>query len=176
MRIAATQQDDLLRSLFTSEVAFYKASMFVFLDETRTDRRDTIRKYRYGWRSKPIVSHKLLIRGQHLSTLAFMSTACLLDCMTVSGGVNGDVFYEFIHARLLPHLNPFNGSNIHSIVIMDNASIHSVDGIVDMIQQVGAMIMFLLPYSPDFNLIEELFSKVKKTIKWYENNLQSSEL
>jgi len=105
-----------------------------------------------------------------------MSTAGLLDCMTVSGGVNGDVFYEFVHAKLLPHLNPFNGSNIHSIVIMDNASIHSVDGIVDMIQQVGAMIMFLPPYSPDFNPIEEMFSKVKKTIKWYESNLQSSDM
>ena len=176
MRIAATQQDDLLRSMFISEVAFYKASMFVFLDETGTDRRDTIRKYGYGWRGKPIVSHKLLIRGQHLSTLAFMSTVGLLDCMTVSGGVNGDVFYEFVHTKLLPHLNPFNGSNIHSIVIMDNASIHSVDGIVEMIQQVGAMVMFLPPYSPDFNPIEELFSKVKKTIKWYESNLQSSDM
>jgi len=64
-------------------------------------------KYGYGWRGKPIVSQKLLIRGQHLSTLAFMSTAGLLDCMTVSGGVNGDVFYEFVHTKLLPYLNYF---------------------------------------------------------------------
>ena len=107
--------------------------MFVFLDETGTDRRDAIRKYGYGWRGKPIVAHKLLVRGQHLSTIAFMSTAGLLDCVTVTGGVNGNVFYEFVHSKLLYHLS-LNGSNSQSIVIMDNASIHSVEGIVEMIQ------------------------------------------
>jgi len=66
--------------------------------------------------------------------LAFMG---LLDCMTVSGGVSGDVFYEFVHTRFFPHLSSFNGYNIHSIVIMDNAYLNSVDGFVDMIQQVG---------------------------------------
>jgi len=47
MRIAATQQDDLLRSFYIGEVAFYKTSVFVLLDETGTDRRDTIRKFGY---------------------------------------------------------------------------------------------------------------------------------
>jgi len=51
-----------------------------------------------------------------------------------------------------------------------------VDGIVEMIQQVGAIVIFLLPYSPDFNPIEELFSMVKKTIKWYERNLQDNDI
>ena len=48
MRIAATQQDDLLHSFYISEVAFYKASMFVFLDETGKDGKDTIHKYECG--------------------------------------------------------------------------------------------------------------------------------
>ena len=177
MYIAATQQDQMLRALFVSEVESYKANMFVFLDETGTDRRDAIRKYGYGWRGKPIVAHKLLVRGQHLSTIAFMSTAGLLDCVTVSGGVNGDVFYEFVHSKLLYHLNPFNGCcNSQSIVIMDNASIHSVEGIVEMIQQVGAIVLFLPPYSPDYNPIEALFSKVKKAIKQYESSLHNNEM
>jgi len=83
---------------------------------------------------------------------------------------NSDVFYEFIHSKLLYHLNPFDGSNPQSIVIMDNTS---VEGIVKVIQQVGAMVTFLPPYSPDFNPIEELFSKVKKQ---FENNLQNNEM
>ena len=93
MCIAATQQDEMLRALFASEVGFYKANMFVFLDETGTDRRDAFRKYGYGWRGKPVLAHKLLVRGQHFSTIAFMSTAGLLDCATVTGRVNGDMFY-----------------------------------------------------------------------------------
>jgi len=66
------------------------------------------------------VSHKLLMRGQYLSTIAFMSTEGLLDCIIVTGGVNSDVFYQFIHSKLLYHLNPFDGSNPQSIVIIDN--------------------------------------------------------
>lgn len=85
--------------------------------------------------------------------------AGLLDCITVTGAIGGNTFYEFAHKHLLPHLKP--------VTVMDNASIHHVDGIVDidMIQEVGAMVMFLPPYSPDLNPIEELFSKLKKTIK-----------
>ena len=59
---------------------------------------------------------------------------------------------------------------------MDNASIYSVEGIIEMIQQVGAIVIFLPPYSPDYNPIEELFSKVKKVIKWYENDLYNNEM
>ena len=55
----------------------------------------------------------------------------------------------------------FNGVNPHSIVILDNASIHHVQGIVEMINEVGALVLFLPPYSPDFNPIEEAFSKLK---------------
>ena len=59
-------------------------------------------------------------------------------------------------------------SNPHSIIILDNSSIHHVDGIADMIQEVGALVMYLPPYH--YNPIEELFSKYqvprKATIKW----------
>ena len=63
---------------------------------------------------------------------------------------------------------PFNGINSNSIVIMDNASIHHVDGIVDMVSEVGALIHFLPPYSPAFAPIEECFSKVKSLMRAME--------
>ena len=50
------------------------------------------------------------------------------------------------------------------------------EGNVEMIQQVGAIVIFFPTYSPDFNPIEELFSKVKKKIKWYESDLHSNEM
>ena len=66
----------------------------------------------------------------------------LLDVKLVEGTSNGDTFYSFVEENLLPHLLPFNGSNPHSIVIMDNCSIHHVSGVVQMIEEVGAMVHF----------------------------------
>ena len=76
----------------------------------------------------------------------------------VEGSVTADVFQDYIDQCLLM---PFNGSNPRSIVVMDNAAIHHVDHIVDTFEQLGVLIHFLPPYSPDFNPIEEAFSKVK---------------
>ena len=60
---------------------------------------------------------------------------------------------------------PFDGYNPHSIVIMDNCSIHHVLGIKEMIEETGALLLFLPPYCPDFNPIEEAFSKVKSVLR-----------
>ena len=59
----------------------------------------------------------------------------------------------------MPILQPFNGSNARSVVVMDNASIHHVDRVVRSIQNTGALIRFLPPYSPDYNPLEESFPR-----------------
>ena len=56
---------------------------------------------------------------------------------------------------------PFNCTNPRSVVVMDNASIHHADKVVALIEEVGTMVIFFPPYSPDIMPIEECFSKVK---------------
>ena len=97
--------------------------------------------------------------------MAIISVNGLLDVKVVRGTTNGDTFYDFIKEHLLLNLMPFNGENPHSVVIMDNCSIHHVDEIVPMIQDVGAIVHFLPPHSPDFMPIELAFSKLKTTLK-----------
>ena len=70
-------------------------------------------KYGYSWRERPVVAQKLLVRDQHLSLIAIMSTAVLLDCVT--GAVDGGKFYESVHRQLLPHLKSFDGTNEQSL-------------------------------------------------------------
>lgn len=65
---------------------------------------------------------------------------------------------------------PFNGQNSHSVVILDNASIHHVYPVVRMIQEVGALVHFLPPYSPDYNPIEQALSKAKKEMQTLEDS------
>ena len=138
-------------------MSLYSPDMLVFLDETGADRRNSVRKFGYSMRGKPLVSHKLLVRGERVSAIACISIAGLLDVMTVKGTTDGDTFYQFVQKYLLPHLLPFNGINPHSVVVMDNCSIHHVDNIVKSIQDVGALVHFLPPYSPDLQPIEETF-------------------
>ena len=71
--------------------------------------------------------------------------------------------------------NALNGKNPHSVVIMDNASIHHVDGIMDLIAGVGALLIFLPLYSPDYNPIEAS-SKVKTLIKAYEEEVEMNHM
>ena len=83
----------------------------------------------------------------------------------VKGVTSNETFYSFIEECLLPQLLPVNGNNPHSVVIMDNCSIHHIGEIVQMIGEVGAIVHFLPPYSPDFMSIEMAFSKVKISLK-----------
>lgn len=73
--------------------------------------------------------------------------------------LNGDIFKEYVRCFLLPTLRPGD------IVVMDNLSSHKVKGIVEAIESVGAFVKFLPPYSPDFNPIELMWSKMKAILR-----------
>ena len=161
-RALSCHERDLSCHPATSSSAYNIAVTCNILDETGSDRRNALRRRGYSWRGKPAISHKLLVRGEGISSIACISMKGVLECTMVTGSVDGDTFHAFVHSKLLPllMLMPFNGKNPHSVVVMDNASIHHVDGIMDLITGVGALI-FLPPYLPDYNPIEEAFSKVK---------------
>ena len=164
LRTVALQRDAFLREQYISDISVYSPEMFIFLDETGADRRNTLRKYSYSLRGKTPQDHALLVRGQRISAIACMSVEGILDVKTVKGTSNGDTFYDFVQAYLLPHLMPY-GVNPHSVVILDNCAIHHVAEVMTMLEEVGVLVHFLPPYSPDLNPIEEAFSKVKSTLK-----------
>lgn len=91
-----------------------------------------------------------------------MSTEGIEDVYITDEKVNGDVFLFFVRKYLLHLLMPFDGYNHKSVVVLDNASIHHVDRVIETIQSVGAIVRFLPPYSPDMNPIEEVFAEVKQ--------------
>lgn len=82
-----------------------------------------------------------------------------MDVSITTQSVDGDAFFNFIERSLLPNLLPFNGTNSRSVVVLDNASIHLVPEVESLIEETGAIAIYLPPYSPDLNPIEECFSK-----------------
>ena len=172
MSVVARQRNEELRQEFVADVSVFESHMFVYLDETGTDRRDTIRKYGYSLQGKTPRSSQLLYRGDRISALAIMSYSGIMDVHIEHENVNGEKFLAFIERNLLPNLMPFDGVNSNSIVVMDNASIHHVEGVVNMISEIGALVYFLPPYSPDYAPIEECFAKVKNAMRTMEQEAQ----
>ena len=142
--------------------------MFIFIDETGADRRNSLRKYGYSLRGKPAINNSLLYRGERVSAIACMSVCGIIDIKTVSGTSNGDTFYDFVQTHLIQHLLPFNGTNPHSVVVLDNCSIHHCTEVEATLRDIGVLVHYLPPYSPDLNPIEEAFSKVKTELKRIE--------
>ena len=68
---------------------------------------------------------------------------------------------------------PYNGTNEHSVLIMDNCSIHHVEEIDEVLQDAQILTHYLPPYSPDYNPIELAFSDVKYMIKAMEAEVQT---
>ena len=94
-----------------------------------------------------------------------MSADEILCCKIERVGVDGDTFIEFVDKSLMPLLMPFDEYNPRSVLIMNNCSIHHVDHVTTLLQQIGVLIQWLPPYSPYFNPLEEVFSKVKLMMK-----------
>lgn len=176
MVLRAKQRSDVLRAYYISDITVFQKNprYFAFVDETGADGRDRLRKYGYSLRGKPAVSNKLFFRGQRVNAIASISYDLgLLDFHVVIGSVSGHEFLSFLRNSLSPFLQPFDGTNFRSVVILDNASIHHVSGVADNIEASGALIYHLPPYSPDLNPIEHAFSKVKSVLKLNECNWSS---
>ena len=63
----------------------------------------------------------------------------------------------------IPHMNPFPGKN--SVLVMDNARIHHNAKWISVIEELGGRVLFLPPYSPDFNPIKLAFSTIKAWLR-----------
>lgn len=85
-----------------------------------------------------------------------------LTGLSFDGGNNGDTFLWFVEEILVPSLWP------GAVVVMDNLPAHKVQGVTEAIASVGAKVVYLAPYSPDFNPIENLWSKLKSHLRSIE--------
>jgi len=146
--------------------------MFVWIDETGSDARNHIRKCGYALRDDTPACHRLLVRGQRTNVIAAISTRGLLTVELTTSKVNADVYCDFVSGSLIPQMMPFNGTNPCSIAVMDNLAVHHVEKVTDHFQQAGILVMYLPPYSPDLNPIEEAFSYVKKCLRHHDELLQ----
>jgi transposase len=83
-------------------------------------------------------------------------------CMALEGTTDTEAFRAYVHQVLVPTLRAGD------IVIMDNLSPHKSDPTLQLITGAGAEVLFLPAYSPDFNPIEMMWSKIKNVLRSME--------
>jgi transposase len=115
--------------------------------------------YGYAKRGQRLIEHAPLRRGRRLSLLGWLGFDGSGTVAMHEGTVKQWHFRGFIHAHLLPSLQPGD------IVIWDNARIDGVPDLVEQIEARGAQVVPLPRYSPELNPIEHLWSKLKHWIK-----------
>ncbi len=104
-----------------------------------------------------------LKRGKNVSLIGTMTLEeGFWTGFSFEGGTTGDTFLWFVEEILLPKL--WSGA----VVVMDNLPAHKVQGVTEAIASVGAKVVYLSPYSPDFNPIENLWSKLKSYLRSVE--------
>lgn len=79
--------------------------------------------------------------------------------LVLDGAMNGVAFRAYVEQVLVPTLSR------RDVVVMDNLPAHKTEGIRQAIEQIGAELHYLPPYSPDFNPIEMAFSKLKAVLR-----------
>lgn len=130
----------------------------VFIDETWAKTNMTRPRGRSlkGTRLVAKVPH-----GHWMTTtfLAGLRSTGLTAPLVIDGAVNGELFLAYVEQHLVPTLRPGD------IVIMDNLSSHKRVGVKEAIESARATLVYLPPYSPDFNPIEQAFSKFKWLLK-----------
>ena len=131
---------------------------FVFLDETGAA---TNMVRRYGWGPK---GERLMDAAPHghwktTTFLAGLRSTGIVAPLVLDGPMTGEAFRAYVEQFLAPTLSPGD------VVVLDNLAAHKVAGVREAIAAAGASILYLPPYSPDLNPIEQMFAKLKTLLR-----------
>ena len=130
------------------------ARSLVFVDEMGTN---ISLSPLYGWAKKGERAQCSVPRnrGKNTTLLSSMSVEGMGPSLAVEGATNREVFETYVERILAPTLRR------GQVVVMDNLTAHKGERIRELIEGQGCELVYLPPYSPDFNPIEEAFSKIK---------------
>jgi transposase len=127
--------------------------MGVLLGLTRTYARAAPGKRAYDY--------KPFYRGSKVSVIGAITESKVLAVMTLNDSMDAAAFKVYICECLVPQL--WKGA----VVVMDNLPAHKVEAIAPLIEAVGAKILYLSPYSPEFNPIEHWWSQLKAFLRQF---------
>jgi len=157
--VGASERDEFLRIAWRVLVArALDQRRLVFVDEMGTT---TSLAPLYAWAPKGERARCEVPRnrGKNTTLLASMTAEGMGSCLVVVGSTTKAVFEAYLERVLAPTLRP------GQVVVMDNLTSHKGEKVRELIEGRGCELLYLPPYSPDFNPIEEAFAKVKALLR-----------
>jgi transposase len=165
----------------------------MFIDEAAQNRRTLGRFYGWSIRGMKCVQRRFFVRGDRFSILPILTIEGMYHSRKLAihsilshlgilgipahdiihGSVTAAKFTRFLKDHVVPITTPYPGPR--SILILDNCGIHHSEEVRALIEdQAGCKLVFLPPYSPDFNPIEEAFSAIKAYLRRHNTDLSLS--
>jgi transposase len=157
--LGSSERDEFLRAAWRTFVCRgLDGRHFVFVDECSTN---TSLSPIYGWsrRGKRVCFEAPRNWGANITLLASMSGRGIGPCLAVEGATTREVFETYVEEVLGPSLRA------GQVVVMDNLSSHKSPRVRELIEGRGCELIYLPPYSPDLNPIEEAFAKIKALLR-----------
>jgi transposase len=153
------ERDEWLRAAWRATVAEeIDARRLVFVDEMGTN---ISLSPLYAWAPKGERAYCSVPRnrGPNTTLLSSMSMEGMGPSLAVEGATNREVFETYVEQILAPTLRR------GQVVVMDNLTAHKGERVKELIEGRGCELLYLPPYSPDFNPIEEAFAKIKSLMR-----------
>ena len=149
------------RKAWNGIISGFSANNLVFLDESGCN-TDMTRRYAYAQGGSRAVDSAPLSKPKNTTILSSIQLNGSLHYTTFSGGTTVEKFNQYLVNDLLPYLNP------DSVLVMDNMKSHHAKAIKQLLEKAKVRYIFLPPYSPDLNPIENLWSKVKALLRKFK--------
>ena len=134
------------------------AASLVFIDETWASTNMTPTRGR-SRRGRRCLGYTPFGHWKTTTFVCALRQAGLAAPLVLDGPINGQAFVAWVQQFLAPELEAGD------VVVMDNLASHKVAGVREAIEAVGASVRYLPPYSPDLNPIEQVFAKLKASLR-----------
>jgi transposase len=155
---AMSERVQLLRAEYWGQVKGINLQDLVFLDEMGV-LLGLMRTHARAMPGERVYDFKPFYRGSKVSVIGALTVDKVLAVMTLNDSMDAAAFKVYVSKCLVPQL--WKGA----VVVMDNLAAHKGEAIAPLIEAVGAKILYLSPYSPEFNPIEHWWSQLKAFLR-----------
>lgn len=137
---------------------FMDPATLVFLDETGAT-TNMVRRYGWAPKGERLIDAAPFGHWRTTTFIAGLRSTGIVAPLVLDGPMTGEIFRAYVEQFLAPALSPGD------VVVLDNLPAHRAAGVQEAVAAVGASILYLPPYSPDLNPIEQMFAKLKALLR-----------